>query len=416
MGKSSMVRAVDCRLAESNNNFDERATMGAIHGEDGEWYQDECGMWYQYKNGAWCPDLDRTRDQEGDGEDSIVERQRKARTGAIWSRADKSCPHCGSSYEEDELFCRMCGIKREGMQADFQRASVMVAVEKEQEIRRQGLQDNNPDAVKDLMVLNYRKLLWKASHKAEECCPHCGNAYKADEVFCPVCGTERTGTEAGFNDEALQPAVEKDTYEASRDGKEKAGRSKPRAKVQAKVQSKAQARAGARRAPTAEALRNMMLDSDMRDGTIEVAPPQAIQMIAEAKVRSNPHRARTKKGYTTEVAPPQSGAKVRFTPHRARTKEDDTTEAEAGAQARAVGKTARSAARRAPPSQQALQSMELDSEMRDKNIEVAPPPAIQRIAEAKPRFNPHRGRTKEDDTTEAEPRVRPATKKRRAPP
>merc|ERR1712194_227149 len=317
MGKSSMVRAVDCRLAESNNNFDERATMGAIHGEDGEWYQDECGMWYQYKNGAWCPDLDRTRDQEWDGEDCIVKRQRKARTGAIWSRADKSCPYCGSSYEEDELFCRMCGIKRGGMQADFQRASVMVAVEKEQEIRRQGLQDNNPDAVRDLMD---RKLMWKASHKAEECCPHCGNAYKADEVFCRVCGTERKGTEAGFNDEALQPAVEKDTYEASPDGKEKAGRSKPRAKVQAKVQSKAQARAGARRAPTAEALRNMMLDSDMRDGTIEVAPPQAIQMIAEAKVRSNPHRARTK--------------------------EDDTTEAEAGAQARAAAKKARSAARK----------------------------------------------------------------------
>merc|ERR1712194_575597 len=90
----------------------------------------------------------------------------------------------------------------------------------------------------------------------------------------------------------------------------------------------------------------------------------------------------------------------------------------------------------------ALQSMKLDSEMRDNNIEVAPPPAIQRIAGAKPRFNlhrartmeeyttevgstqseakprctPHWARTKEDDTTEAEPRVRPATKKRRAPP
>merc|ERR1712194_341533 len=241
MGKSSMVKAVDCRLVESKNNFDERATMSAIHGEDGEWYQDECGMWYQYKNGAWCSDLDRTRDQEGDGEDCIVKRQRKATTGAIWSRADKSCPHCGSSYdgyEEDKLFCRMCGIKRGGMQADFQRASVMVAVEKEQEIRRQGLQDNNPDAGKDVMVLNKMKLMWKASHKWEKCCPRCGNAYKADEVFCRVCGTERTGTEAGLNDEALQPAVEKDTYVAGRDGKEKVGRSKPRAKVQAKVQSK----------------------------------------------------------------------------------------------------------------------------------------------------------------------------------
>merc|ERR1712194_492445 len=48
--KSSMVKAVDCRLVESKNNFDERATMSAIHGEDGEWHQDECGMWYQYKN------------------------------------------------------------------------------------------------------------------------------------------------------------------------------------------------------------------------------------------------------------------------------------------------------------------------------------------------------------------------------
>merc|ERR1712194_654006 len=138
----------------------------------------------------------------------------------------------------DELFCRMCGIKRGGMQADFQRASVMVAVEKEQEIRRQGLQDNNPDAGKDLMVPNKMKLMWKASHKWEKCCPRCGNAYKADEVFCRVCGTERTGTEAGLNDEALQPAVEKDTYVAGRDGKEKVGRSEPRAKVQAKVQSK----------------------------------------------------------------------------------------------------------------------------------------------------------------------------------
>merc|ERR1712085_89160 len=31
--KSSMVKAVDCRLFESKNNFDERATMSAIHGE-----------------------------------------------------------------------------------------------------------------------------------------------------------------------------------------------------------------------------------------------------------------------------------------------------------------------------------------------------------------------------------------------
>merc|ERR1712194_969873 len=92
------------------------------------------------------------------------------------------------------------------------------------EIRRQGLQDNNPDAGKDVMVLNKMKLMWKASHKWEKCCPRCGNAYKADEVFCRVCGTERTGTEAGLNDEALQPAVEK----------EKVGRSKPQAKVQSK--------------------------------------------------------------------------------------------------------------------------------------------------------------------------------------
>merc|ERR1712194_124629 len=132
-----------------------------------------------------------------------------------------------------------------------------------------------------------------------------------------------------------------------------------------------------------------------RDNIIEVAPPQAIQIIAEARVRFNPHRTRTMEEYTTEVAPPQSESKARF---------------------RAAAKKARSVARRAPPGQQALQNLKLDSEMRDNNIEVAPPPGIQRIAEAKPRFNPHRARTKEDDTTEAEPRVRPATKKRRAPP
>merc|ERR1712194_819956 len=193
----------------------------------------------------------------------------------------------------------------------------------------------------------------------------------------------------------------------------------------AKVQSKAQARAGARRAPTAEALRNMMLDSDMRDSTIEGAPPQAIQMIAEAKVRSNPHRAWTKKGYTTEVAPPQSEAKVRFTPHRARTKEDDTTEAEAGAQARAAAKKAPSAARketteefrararksivgaarRAGPSTEesnkAVKDNTMGRSLRNKKAaraQVAPPQAV-----AKARSTPHRARTKEDKTTEVAP-------------
>merc|ERR1712194_289265 len=145
------------------------------------------------------------------------------------------------------------------------------------------------------------------------------------------------------------------------------------------TEAEPQARFGARRAPPSqEALQNMMLGSDVRDNNIEVAPPQAIPRVAESKVRFNLHRARTMEDKTTEVAPPQSEAKARF---------------------RAAAKKAHSVVRRAPLSQQALQSMKLDSEMRDNNIEVAPPPAIQRIAEANPRFGLHRARTMEEFTT-----------------
>merc|ERR1712194_672064 len=86
-------------------------------------------------------------------------------------------------------------------------------------------------------------------------------------------------------------------------------------------------------------------------------------------------------------------AKVRVS-QSARKKEDDTTEAEP---------QARFGARRAPPSQEALQNMMLGSDVRDNNIEVAPPQAIPRVAESKVRFNLHRARTMEDKTTEVAP-------------
>merc|ERR1712194_337246 len=111
--------------------------------------------------------------------------------------------------------------------------------------------------------------------------------------------------------------------------------------------------------------------------------------------------------------------------HRARTKEDDTTEAEAGAQARAAAKKARSAARketteevrararkaivgaarRAGPSteesNEAVKDNTMGRSLQNKKAEraqVAPPEAV-----AKARSTPHRARTKEDKTTEVAP-------------
>merc|ERR1712194_19486 len=164
-------------------------------------------------------------------------RDREKRTGAIVSKVDEVCPRCGSSYEADELSCRMCGIKRMNAEADFQRESVKAAIEQEKDVSMQVLRDGEGymerylDAAKGA---NHALDVWMpAASKKEELCSQCQNSCEADELFCATCGAERVGAEAGFDNEAL----EKDAGEASlRYGKGKARSeiSKPRSSSKAK--------------------------------------------------------------------------------------------------------------------------------------------------------------------------------------